>query len=575
MKGARWVGSCRPVALYFAPPRVISRVMFHICNMALPVPKTMLQHMLKDGAKHYSGLDEAVFRNITACRHLTQITRSSLGPNGMNKMVVNHLEKLFVTNDAATIIKELEVQHPAAKMLVLASQMQEQEIGDGTNLVLVFSGALLDAAEELLRMGLSPPEVIEGYEKACKKALEILPDLTCSSLIDLRDSEEVSKGLKTAIGSKQYGNEDFLSELITKACVSILPEKSPFNVDNVRVTKILGCGVHSSEVIQGMVFKREVEGDVKALKDAKIVAFSCPLDSMATETKGTVLIRNADELKSFSKGEEEQLEKQIKAIVGTGVNCIVSGGKVGEMALHFCNKFNVLVVRLNSKFDLRRLCRSVGATILPKFTTPTSEEIGRCDEIKVSEIGGTSVTIFKQDREETAVATVIIRGSTENIMDDIERAVDDGVNTFKALTRDDRFVPGAGATEIELAKQISSFGETCAGLEQYAIQKFAESLEVIPRTLAENAGVKATELISKLYAAHQGGDKNAGFDNEGGGAAVKDSVKAGILDSYLVKYWALKFATDAAVTVLRVDQIIMSKPAGGPKPKDNPNWDED
>ncbi|XP_067049333.1 T-complex protein 1 subunit theta-like [Acropora muricata] len=543
--------------------------------MALPVPKTMLQHMLKDGAKHYSGLDEAVFRNITACRHLTQITRSSLGPNGMNKMVVNHLEKLFVTNDAATIIKELEVQHPAAKMLVLASQMQEQEIGDGTNLVLVFSGALLDAAEELLRMGLSPPEVIEGYEKACKKALEILPNLTCSSLIDLRDSEEVSKGLKTAVGSKQYGNEDFLSELITKACVSILPDKSPFNVDNVRVTKILGCGVHSSEVIQGMVFKREVEGDVKALKDAKIVAFSCPLDSMATETKGTVLIRNADELKSFSKGEEEQLEKQIKSIVGTGVNCIVSGGKVGEMALHFCNKFNVLVVRLNSKFDLRRLCRSVGATILPKFTTPTSEEIGRCDEIKVSEIGGTSVTIFKQDREETAVATVIIRGSTENIMDDIERAVDDGVNTFKALTRDDRFVPGAGATEIELAKQISSFGETCAGLEQYAIQKFAESLEVIPRTLAENAGVKATELISKLYAAHQGGDKNAGFDNEGGGAAVKDSVKAGILDSYLVKYWALKFATDAAVTVLRVDQIIMSKPAGGPKPKDNPNWDED
>ncbi|XP_068756685.1 T-complex protein 1 subunit theta-like, partial [Montipora capricornis] len=234
-----------------------------------------------------------------------------------------------------------------------------------------------------------------------------------------------------------------------------------------------------------------------------------------------------------------------------------------------------IIFRLNSKFDLRRLCRSVGATILPKFTTPTSEEIGRCDEIKVSEIGGTSVTIFKQEREETAVSTIVIRGSTENIMDDIERAVDDGVNTFKALTRDDRFVPGAGATEIELAKLISTYGETCAGLEQYAIQKFAESLEVIPRTLAENAGVKATELISKLYAAHQGGDKNAGFDNEGSGAAVKDAVKAGILDLYIVKYWALKFATDAAVTVLRVDQIIMSKPAGGPKPKDNPNWDED
>lgn len=543
--------------------------------MALPVPKTMFQHMLKEGAKHYSGLDEAVFRNITACRQFTQITRSSLGPNGMNKMVVNHLEKLFVTNDAATIIKELEVQHPAAKMLVLASQMQEQEVGDGTNFVLVFAGALLDAAEELLRMGLSPPEVIGGYEKACKKALEILPELSCSGLSDMRDKEEVIKALKTAVGSKQYGNEDFLAKIITEACVSVFPEKTPFNVDNVRVAKILGSGLHSSEVVQGMVFKREVEGDINSLKNAKIVAFSCPLDAMTTETKGTVLIRNAEELKSFSKGEEEQLEKQIKAIVDTGVNCIVTGGKVAEMALHFCNKFNILVVRLTSKFDLRRLCRSVGATILPKFTTPTSEEIGYCDEIKVSEIGGTSVTIFKQEREETAVSTVVIRGSTENIMDDIERAIDDGVNTFKALSRDDRFVPGAGATEIELAKQISSFGETCAGLEQYAIKSFADSLEVIPKTLAENAGVKATEVISKLYAAHQAGDKNAGFDNENGGAAIKDAVKAGILDLYLVKYWALKFATDAAVTVLRVDQIIMSKPAGGPKPKDNPNWDED
>ncbi|KAJ7394407.1 T-complex protein 1 subunit theta [Desmophyllum pertusum] len=348
--------------------------------MALHVPKTMFQHMLKDGAKHYSGLDEAVFRNISACRQLTQITRSSLGPNGMNKMVVNHLEKLFVTNDAATIIKELEVQHPAAKMLVLASQMQEQEVGDGTNFVLVFSGALLDAAEELLRMGLSPPEVVEGYEKACKKALEILPDLSCSGLSDLRDSDEVAKALKTAVGSKQYGNEDFLSELITKACVSILPEKASFNVDNVRVAKILGSGILSSEVISGMVFKREVEGDITALRDAKIVAFSCPLDSMATETKifcddqihdleRTVLIRNAEELKSFSRGEEEQLETQIRSIVDAGVNCIVSGGKVAEMALHFCNKFNLLVVRLTSKFDLRRLCRSVGATILPKFTT--------------------------------------------------------------------------------------------------------------------------------------------------------------------------------------------------------------
>ncbi|EDO38829.1 predicted protein [Nematostella vectensis] len=543
--------------------------------MALHVPQSNLQRMMKDGAKMFNGLEEAVYRNIEACRQLAKVTQSSLGPNGMNKMVVNHLEKLFVTNDAATIIKELEVEHPAAKMLVLALQMQEQEVGDGTNFVIVFAGALLSAAEDLLRMGLSPPEVIQGYELACKKALELLPEMSCSKLTNIRDEKEVTKAIKTAVSSKQYGNEDFLSELIAHACVSILPEKATFNVDNVRVAKILGSGIHNSEVVQGMVFKKGVEGDITSKKDCKIAVFSCPLDLMQTETKGTVLIKNAEELKSFSKGEEDLLEMQIKSIKEKGADVIVSGGKVADMALHFCNKYQIMVVRLTSKWDLRRLCRAISATALPKVTTPTTEDLGHCDLVYLSEIGETPVTIFKQEREETAVATVVIRGSTENIMDDIERAIDDGVNSFKALTRDPRFVPGAGASEIELARKLTSHAETFAGLEQYAIAKFAESLECVPRALADNAGVKATELISKLYAAHQEGKMNAGFDNECGSADIKDAVEAGILDVYLTKHWGLKLATDAAVTVLRVDQIIMAKQAGGPKAKENRDWDED
>ncbi|CAB4014706.1 T-complex 1 subunit theta isoform X1, partial [Paramuricea clavata] len=335
--------------------------------MALSVPKTSFQHMLKDGAKHMKGLDEAVFRNIEACKEITKITRSSYGPNGLNKMVINQLEKLFVTSDAATIIKELEVQHPAAKMLILASQMQEQEVGDGTNFVMVFGGQLLAKAEELLRMGLSPPEVIEGFEKACDKALEILPDLTCYTIKNIRDSKEVTRAIKSSVTSKQYGNEDFLSELLTKACVPILPESGLFNVDNVRVVKILGSGVLSSVVIQGMVFKREVEGNITKVQDAKIAVFSCPLDSMATETKGTVLIKSAAELKAFSPGAENLLESQVKCLVDAGCNLVVTGGKVGDMALHFCNKYNLMVVRLTSKWELRRLCKAVGAVALPKM----------------------------------------------------------------------------------------------------------------------------------------------------------------------------------------------------------------
>ncbi|XP_060626444.1 T-complex protein 1 subunit theta isoform X1 [Anolis sagrei] len=545
--------------------------------MALHVPKAPgFAQMLKEGAKHYSGLEEAVYRNINACKELAQTTRTAYGPNGMNKMVINHLEKLFVTNDAATILRELEVQHPAAKMIVMASHMQEQEVGDGTNFVLVFAGALLEHAEELLRMGLSVSEVIEGYEKASKKALEILPDLVCCSAKNLRDVEEVASLLQTSIMSKQCGSEAFLTKLIAEACVSVFPDSGHFNVDNIRVCKILGSGICASSVLHGMVFKKETEGDITSVKNAKIAVYSCPFDGMITETKGTVLIKNAEELTTFSKGEENLMELQVKAIADAGANVVITGGKVADMALHYANKYKLMVIRLNSKWDLRRLCKTVGATALPRLTPPNLEELGHCDSVYLSEVGETQVVVFKHDKEDGAISTIVIRGSTDNLMDDVERAVDDGVNTFKVLTRDKRLVPGGGATEIELAKQITSYGETCPGLDQYAIKKFAEAFEAIPRALAENSGVKGNELISKLYAVHQEGNKNVGFDIEAEAAAVKDMLEAGILDTYLGKYWAIKLATNAAVTVLRVDQIIMAKAAGGPKaPKAPENWDKD
>ncbi|CAD7693532.1 unnamed protein product [Nyctereutes procyonoides] len=545
--------------------------------MALHVPKAPgFAQMLKEGAKHFSGLEEAVYRNIQACKELAQTTRTAYGPNGMNKMVINHLEKLFVTNDAATILRELEVQHPAAKMIVMASHMQEQEVGDGTNFVLVFAGALLELAEELLRIGLSVSEVIEGYEMACKKAHEILPDLVCCSAKNLRDVDEVSTLLHTSIMSKQYGNEVFLAKLIAQACVSIFPDSGHFNVDNIRVCKILGSGIYSSSVLHGMVFKKETEGDVTSVKNAKIAVYSCPFDGMITETKGTVLIKTAEELMNFSKGEENLMDSQVKAIADTGANVIVTGGKVADMALHYANKYNIMLVRLNSKWDLRRLCKTVGATALPRLTPPVLEEMGHCDSVYLSEVGDTQVVVFKHEKEDGAISTIVLRGSTDNLMDDIERAIDDGVNTFKVLTRDKRLVPGGGATEIELAKQITSYGETRPGLEQYAIKKFAEAFEAIPRALAENSGVKANEVISKLYAVHQEGNKNVGLDIEAEVPAVKDMLEAGILDTYLGKYWAIKLATNAAITVLRVDQIIMAKLAGGPKaPKPQGNWDKD
>nr|CAD7416611.1 unnamed protein product [Timema poppensis] len=483
--------------------------------MALHVPKAPgVAQMLKEGARYFSGLDEAVYRNISACKQFAQTVRTAYGPNGMNKMVINHIEKLFVTNDAATIIRELDVEHPAAKLMILASQMQEQEIGDGTNFVIVLAGSLLEAAEDLLRMGLTPSEIVEGYELALDKALEILPSLTCYTVKNYRELADVEKGIKTSIMSKQYGDEEFITKLVAKACVSIIPEQTTFNVDNVRVCKILGSGLYSSDVVQGMVFKKQVEGDITKKTNAKVAVFSCAVDNSQTETKGTVLIKSADELMNFSRGEENQLEEQIKAIAASGANVIVSGAKFGDMALHYVNKYNMMAVKLSSKWDVRRLCKAVGAVTLPRLTAPTKEELGYADSVFIDELGDTSVVIFRLEGKDSRISTVVIRGSTDNYMDDIERAIDDGVNTFKGITNDGRFVPGAGATEIELARLITTYGDTRPGLEQYSIKKFATALESFPKVLAENSGVRGNEVVSKLYAAHQEGNKNVGFDIE-------------------------------------------------------------
>ncbi|XP_033219542.1 T-complex protein 1 subunit theta [Belonocnema kinseyi] len=536
--------------------------------MALHVPKAPgMSQMMKDGARYFSGLEEAIYRSITACKQFSQCVRTAYGPNGMNKMIINHLEKLIVTSDAATIIKELEVEHPAAKLMVMASEMQEAEVGDGTNFVVIFAGALLENAEDLLRLGITTSEIVEGYETALNKALEILATQVVHEVKDFRNVEQIKSGIRTSVMSKQYGREDLLADLISQACISSLTEKSNFNVDNVRVCKILGCGIQSSQVVQGMVFKRVVEGDVTKKANAKIVVYTCPVDITPTETKGTVLIKSADELLNFSRGEESMLEAQIKSIADSGADVIVSGGKFGDMALHYINKYNLMAVRLPSKFDIRRLCKAVGATALTKLAPPTSEELGFASTIHIDELGDTSVVIFSLDGKDSRISTIVIRGSTENYMDDIERAIDDGVNTYKGITRDGRFVSGGGAVEVELAFQIAEFANTLPGLEQYAVRKFATALETFPKTLAENNGCQPSELLSKLYASHKEGNKAYGFDCSEGTGEMVDTVKAGIMDLFLTKQWALKYAVNAACTILKIDQIIMAKRAGGPKPR--------
>ncbi|KAF3777840.1 T-complex protein 1 subunit theta [Nymphaea thermarum] len=535
-----------------------------------------IQAMLKEGHRHLSGLDEAVLKNIDACKQLSTITRTSLGPNGMNKMVINHLDKLFITNDAATIVNELEVQHPAAKILVLAGKAQQEEIGDGANLTISFAGELLQNAEELIRTGLHPSEIISGYTKAIDKTVEVLNELVekGSETMNVRNKDEVVSRIKAAVASKQFGQEDVLSPLIADACIQVCP-KNPvnFNVDNVRVAKLVGGGLHNSTVVRGMVLKNDAVGTIKRIEKAKVAVFSGGVDTSATETKGTVLIRSAEQLENYAKTEEAKVEELIKSVADSGAKVIVSGAAVGDMALHFCERYKLMVLKISSKFELRRFCRTTGAVALLKLSTPNADELGYADSVSVEEIGGTRVTIVKNEEGGNFVSTVVLRGSTESILDDLERAVDDGVNTYKAMCRDSRIVPGAAATEIELARRIKEFSFKETGLDQYAIAKFAESFEMVPKTLAENGGLNAMEIISSLYAEHAAGNVRVGIDLEEG--ACRDIEARNIWDLYVTKFFALKFAADAACTVLRVDQIIMAKQAGGPKRDAPAAMDED
>lgn len=527
-----------------------------------------LQSMLKDGHKHISGLEEAVMKNIEACKELAQIARTSLGPNGMSKMVINHLERLFVTKDASTIMTELEVQHPAAKLLVLAAMAQEKEIGDGTNLVLSLCGELLGNAEGLLQDGLHTGEIADGYQKAATKALEMLEEMVIpgSDAFDIRSVDVVSSRIKGAISSKVNGMEHLLAPLVAEACIDVCP-KNPhnFNVDNVRVVKIPGASLNHSHVVKGMVLRRDTEGTIKNVKDAKIAAYTQGIDTSTTDTKGTVLIKNAQELENYSKGEESKLEEYIKSIADAGVQVLLSGGAIGEMAMHFIEKYNIMAVRVPSKFELMRLCKSTNTTARSSAGPPMPDEIGFAKSLTVQEIGGTNCVVLSQDASMGAISTIVVRGSTQGFMDDVERAVNDAINCYKALGRDPRAVPAGGATEIELARRLADYARKQTGLEQYAITKYAEAFEVVPRTLAENSGLNATDILSALYAAHAEGKTRTGVDIETG--EPRDLAADDIVDLYTSKWWAIKLTSEAVTTVLKVDQIIMSKQAGGPKPQ--------
>lgn len=544
-----------------------------------------LSGMLKQGTRHFSQEDDpfsasVVLRNIEACLTLSRMLSTSLGPQGRCKLVVNHLEKIIVTADCASILKEVQIEHPAGQLLGQACKKQEEECGDQTNFVLAFTGELLWQTAQLIgKMTWQPaPEILAGYQRALELVeTEILPRQVCRTITDLSDRNQLLEIVTPVLASKQYGSEGMLAPLVADACLAVMNDKGKVQAEAVRTVKILGSSVSQSTLMEGYVALRGVETTVTSAENCKVAVYACGFEASSTEAKGTVLMKTPEDLKNYNRTEEDKMHEIVAGIAAAGVKTIVTGGNVSDMALHFLDRFGLICLRVGSKWELRRLCQAVGATALVRLGAPTPEEMGTAKSVRVQEMGGRTVTVFTGESESSKLATIILRASTSSVLNDLERAVDDGVQAVSQAGRDGRLVYGGGAVETAMSVALQQEAEKVPGLEQYAIAAFGKALDVIPRTLAENAGWDASCVVADLQAAHAGAadtgicDVGVDIDHDAEDGTVTDGTAhmkdKGVLDLLRTKLSALRLSVDVAVTILKVDQIIMSKPSGGPAPQ--------
>ena len=528
-----------------------------------------LNTLLKSGYRTFKGKNQTLFKNAEAIEDIASMTRTALGQNGNYKYIINMHDKLYLTKDTNVMAEQLEINHPAVNVLVDALKAQSSEQGDGTNFVVTFGGELMKYAAKLITEGLKVADVSEGYEKAYNKAMELLDKAEKHKVKDINNLEEVTKFIKPVIGSKLvHGQEDFLAPLVAQACINVVPkEKEKFDVDNVRVAKILGGNLMKSEVLKGMLVVRKTEGSVISCENCNVAVYNCEFTTKGAETNDQVVFKTADELLNYTKSEEEHMESVIKEIVDSGVKCVITGGSISNLAIHYLDKYGIMAFRTMSKFELRRIARSIGATLLVILGAPTKEEMGYADEIKLTEVSSQKCILIRRENENNKISTVVLRGTTNDMLDNLERVVNCGVNAYRAVCKNPEFVAGAGAIDMYLSQGIVEYSREVKSLDQYAIEAFGEAFEVIPRTIMENSGINVNEKLSTLRAKNTK-NPNMGINIKTG--EIEDASNFGVLDHLETKRWAIKHAYNSIRTIIKIDQIIVAKPAGGPNLTNNP-----
>ncbi|HID20062.1 MAG TPA: thermosome subunit [Methanophagales archaeon] len=515
--------------------------------------------VLKEGSERTRGRD-AQTTNINAAKAVGAAVRTTLGPKGMDKMLVNSLGDVVITNDGVTILKEMDIDSPAAKMMVEVAKTVDDVAGDGTTTAVVLGGELLKKAEELLEQELHPTVITSGYRLAAEKAKKVLDEI--GKDIDIDNVDELKKIAETAITGKAADtSRDFLAEIAINADKAIAEEvskgKRVVDVDNINVEKKVGGRISETELVQGMAIDKEIvhPGMPTKIEDAKIALINASLEVQKTETSAEVKIRSSDQLKSFLAEEERILHQMAERIKESGANVVICQKGIDDMVQHYLAKEGITAVRRAKKSDMEKLELATGGNVVNAVDVLSEADLGYAGLVEERKISGSKMLFIEKCKNPHAVS-IVVRGGTEQVVAEVDRSLYDTLRVVGCIIEDGKAIAGGGAVETELALRVREYSASLKGREQLAVEKFAEALEIIPRTLAENSGLDPIDKLVELKAAHERGEKTAGLDVYTG--KVVDMWQRGVIEPLMLKKQVMDSAVEAAIMILKIDDVIAS-----------------
>jgi thermosome len=517
-------------------------------------------YILREGSQRTAGRD-AQRSNIMAAKAVAGAVRTTLGPKGMDKMLVDTMGDVVITNDGVTILKEMDIEHPAAKMMVEIAKTQDQEVGDGTTTAVVLAGELLKQAEALLEQEIHPTVIAAGYRAAADKSLEILQSLAVK--VSTKDEDLLRKIAVTAMtGKGSQSARDDLAVMAVEAVRSVVDEDGTVDTDNITVEKKVGGGITDSVLVSGVVIDKDRlhPNMPKSVTKARIALLNAAMEIEKTEVDAKIQITSPDQLQAFLDQEETMLKDMVDKIAASGANVLFVQKGIDDLAQHFLAKAGIYTVRRVKKSDMEKLARATGGRVVTSIHEISKEDLGKAGLVEERKVSDAKMTFVEQCDNPKSVS-IILRGGTEHVVDELDRAMEDALRVVGVAVQDKMLVPGGGAPEVELALRLRAYASTVGGREQLAIEAFADAMEIIPKTLAENAGLDQIDSLVALRSAHEKGTKSAGLDMDSGKAV--DMLKLGVVEPLRVKTQAINSAAEAAVMILRIDDVIASK-SGGP-----------